>query len=118
MEKKSQEMKRDLDELMKVLKAKETKQRIAKHKLEEVKRNIKYGDKELEKLEADPELAYKIHSRQMKLPNTMAEFLEFQINKEKKQVSTYKGRSSRNESHPVSSSLPGLGKDPSKTSPR
>lgn len=75
-----------MEEVNKQLKIKETKQRIAKHKLDEVKRNIKYGEKELEKLQVDPDSSYKVHMRALKLPNSLTEFEELKAGNKKKVI--------------------------------
>jgi ATP phosphoribosyltransferase len=49
-EQKTAELRKQLEEVTKQRKTKDTKQRIAKHKLDEVKRNIQFGERELEKL--------------------------------------------------------------------
>ena len=79
-------LKQQLEEVNKQLKVKETKQRIAKHKLDEVKRNIRYGEKELEKLQVDPEGVYKVHMRALKLPSSVQEFEELKSGNKKKVI--------------------------------
>ena len=86
----TQDVKHQLEEAKLELKNKQTKQKIAKHKLDEVRRNIRVADKELKAYTDDPEAVYKIKLRDLRLPNDIVAFEKMYAQRKKNKAKEHK----------------------------